>query len=76
MKLQITFHVVFTAMCSVRGSDDKLIKLAPGSYLVDRSEEDGLYVFRNETFYFSIRKIEWENGNFQKCRSMSAIETA
>ena len=74
MKLQITCFAEFTVMCLLPGSDDKLVKLAPGSYLVNRSEEDGLYIFKNETFYFSIKKIEWENGNFQKCRNLLAIE--
>lgn len=61
-------------MCSLEGENEKIIKLAPGSYLVNRSDVNGQYVFRGSTFYFSVEKEKWKKGDFQKSNNMTVVK--
>jgi len=76
MKLQITFLSEFAAMCSIPSSTEKLIKLAPGSYLVNCLVENDHYIFKSDTFYFSVDKKKWDSQEFQKDNNISVLELA
>ena len=74
MKLQITFCTEFRAMCLLQGATEKILKLAPGSYLVHCFSTGNHYTFKSDTFYFSVDKKKWDSQEFQNDNQLSVLE--
>ena len=67
MKLQITFLNSFHAFCKSGAENEKIIKVKPGSYLVECFEKDSsFYNFSHPTFHFQLSKKTWDSGEFLK----------
>ena len=61
-------------MNSIEGLTDKLFHVLPGTYLIQRTQRDRVYVFHNPHFYFEIIKEDWESERFQKNHKLQIQE--